>query len=479
MGVDRAGGPYASRRPTLRLGVDTLRRAGTARDDREVFISVITVPRRPWVVPELARGGGVAFFLATIVASAANFAFHVVMSRLLGPGTYGALGSILGIATVVTLAATALQAAVTQAVAETTPAVGAPATTLRRPAAGTAAAAGALFVVVGAVSPVLSGYLHLSSPLPVVLFGGFVAATLAAFVPQGVLMGRLRFSVVASALVAGALVRLAAGPLFYALGWGLAGAVAATLLNAVVVLGVLWWPLRHSLAAPWSRGLQLRLAPATLAVASLGGLSAFIGLDSFLARHYLAADASGYYVAAATAARIALFLPAAIGMLAFPRMAAAGGRGAVARTVLRHATLAVAAVGGAATLGIELAPRFLVVVLFGARYAPAEPALRVLALSAFGTGLVTVWVYALLARRSKLALLPWGAVGAVGGAVAVVHGSTTAVAWVVLVVGAALVAASAAAVWPSSTRHGRDGRDGGKPATPDRPHQSGAPRLDS
>ena len=405
-----------------------------------------------------------AFFVATIVASAANFAFHVVMSRLLGPGSYGALGSILGIATVVTLAATALQAAVTQAVAETAPEGGPPSPTLGlgRPAAGTAAVAVALFVLVAATSPVLSGYLHISSPLPVVLFGGFVAATLAAFVPQGALMGRLRFSMVAFALVVGAAVRLGAGPLFYAFGWGLAGAVAATFLNSVVVLGILWWALRDSLGTPWAAGLRVRLAPATLAVASLGGLSAFVGLDSFLARHYLPSVDSGYYAAAATAARIALFLPAAVGMLAFPRLAAAGGRGTVARTVLRHATAAVALVGGAATVVIELVPHLLVDVLFGGRYTPAVPAMRILAVAAFGTGLVTVWVYALLARRSALALLPWGAVACAAAGVAVVHGSTTAVAWVVLAVGAALVGGSAAAVWRPKSVGRSDGGEGAK-----------------
>lgn len=423
---------------------------------------------RPRAFSALIDKGGMAFFGATVVASAAAFAFHVVMSRLLGPSDYGALGSILGIATVVTLAATALQAAVTQAVAESaggatgttgresaeTPSLGAAGLGLGRPAAGTAVAGALLFAAVGAASPVVSGFLHLASPLPVVLFGGFVAVTLAAFVPQGVHMGRLRFSTVAVALVAGAVVRLAAGPAFYALGWGLDGALAATLLNALVVLGVLWWPLRGGLASPTGAlagDLRLRLAPATLAVASLGGVSAFVGLDSFLARHYLSSVASGYYSAAATAGRIALFLPAAVGMLAFPRLAAVSGRGPEAGRLLRHATALVAVVGGLSTVVIEAVPHLLVVVLFGSRYAPAVGALRILAFSAFGTGLVTLWVYALLARRSLMALLPWGAVAVTAAGVALFHSSTTAVAWVVLCVGGGLVVVSAAAVGRAPT----------------------------
>lgn len=68
-------------------------------------------------------------------------------------------------------------------------------------------------------------------------------------------------------------------------------------------------------------------------------LAAFVGLDAFLARHYLPRVASGYAAAAAV---------------------------------------------------IEAAPRLLVGVLFGSRYVQAVPALRILALSAFATGIVTV-----------------------------------------------------------------------------------------
>ncbi|HLX88421.1 MAG TPA: hypothetical protein VKR22_08220, partial [Acidimicrobiales bacterium] len=297
----------------------------------------------------LVGDGGLAFFGAVALANLANFLFHVFMSRMLGPATYGALGSILGLATVVTLAVTAFQAAVTQAVAERRRSAGPAPLVLRSSVLRTGAVGLVLGAALALSAPVLRGFLHLGSVVPVVLFAGFVAATVTTLVPQGVLVGQLRFRVVATALAAGAALRLVSGPVFVALGWGLDGAVAAVVVNALATLTLLLWPLRSELAVVrHGDPLKFGARTALLAVVALGGVSAFVGLDSFLARHYLARSASGYYVAAATAGRIALFLPAAVGIAVFPRLAAHGGRGPDARALMRHSVAIVAVVGGVA-----------------------------------------------------------------------------------------------------------------------------------
>lgn len=377
------------------------------------------------------------------------------MSRMLGPATYGALGSITGLATVVTLAVTAFQAAVTQAVAEHRAAEDTSELHVGRSLLRTAMVGLAVLALFGAASPTLRSFLHLSSVVPVLLFGGFAACTVASLVPQGVLIGRLHFRTVALALSLGAVLRLATGPLFVALGWGLNGALWAVVVQAAVTLVVLVWPLRGELVPGRDSEFRFRARSAVLAVTALGGVSAFVGIDGLLARHYLGRSASGYYVAAATAARIALFLPAAIGMLAFPRLAASGGRGPEARSVLLHALGSVAAIGVLAAAVVAAVPHTVIDVLFGARYASGAPALRVLAVAAAGVGIASVGVYALLAARSTLCLLAWPALGVVALTVALVHDSITRVAWIVLVVSAALLAATLLALLAVLSRAGR------------------------
>jgi hypothetical protein len=58
------------------------------------------------------------FVGAITVVNLSNFVFHVVLNRLLGPASYGALGALLNVTAVLTVPLAALQATVTQSVAE-------------------------------------------------------------------------------------------------------------------------------------------------------------------------------------------------------------------------------------------------------------------------------------------------------------------------------------------------------------------------
>ncbi len=373
------------------------------------------------------------------MANGSNFLFHVVMSRLLGPDRYGALGSLLGIITVVTFGAGALQAAVIQAAAR---AGHQGALALGRYSWRSVLVAAAALGAAAALSPGLASFLHLASPVPVVLLGVFLSLTLLAVVPQGILLGRLSFAVVAVSLVVGAVLRLGAGVLLVELGLGLDGALAATAVSAAGILGVLLWPLRHDLWSRHGERMGMHVGPAVLAVGAVGGFSALVGVDTFLARHYLSAAAAGHYAAAATAARSALFMPSAIALVAFPRLTSAGLPGAGARQVLVHGIVAVAALAAATGAVMVAVPHTVIAVLFGGRYESAAGTLRILAVAAAGLGVLSLLVYAQVARGRAQALVAWLGVALAAALIAVFHASPATLAWIVLgVTGLVLVLA--------------------------------------
>ncbi len=391
---------------------------------------------RSWSLSALTGNGGSTFFAAAMVVNASNFGFHMVMSRMLGPSVYGALGSLLGLINVATLAVGALQAVITQAVASHRPHGRSFANLALRGVMVKAGWAGVIcFGGFAALSPVLEGYLHLSSPMPVVELGIYLALGVVTLLPMGVLMGRLRFTTVAAATLAGAAVRMTAGPLLVAAGTGLAGAVGASVLSGLVTLALLCWPLRSELGAGQS-GESLVVHPGTalLGVLALSGMSAFTGVDTFLARHYLSASASGYYTAAATAARVALFMPGAIASLAFPRLAAHHGAGPEARKLLLQALLATAVLAGAAVAIISTFPHLVLNLLFGSRYYPGTAVMGLLAIAALWAGLASILIYFHLARRSWLAPAPWLAV--LAAVVVIVAGAHTmvSIAWTMVAV---------------------------------------------
>lgn len=386
--------------------------------------------------------GGLSFVGASAAVSVSNFAFHAALSRLLGPAGYGALGSLLNVVVVLAVPLGALEAAVTRAVATRRGAGDAGG--CRRLSLMALGGGLAAFALWSGLSPLVASFLHLRSALPVLFMGLWIVPTTLGAVWQGTLIGQLRFRpVAASQLLGSGLARLAAGVALVAVGLGVDGAVLATVAASLVGLAILAPALRSQLSSPGRSPLLFRDAAWT--VVSLGGVATLSTLDSWLGRHYMAPAAAGFFAAGTTAGRIALFVPGAVVLVAFPRLARAGGRGPEARSVLAHTVAWVgAAAGGAAALLVAV-PGVVVAVLFGARYGPTASLLRILAPADAAVALVSTLVYYQLARRSRLAAAGWAGCALMALLGTLLHATTHELAWMMLAADATTLVCLAAA----------------------------------
>lgn len=386
--------------------------------------------------------------------SASNFVFHMVVGRLLEPSEYGALGALLGLMLVFQVPVAALQVAISRQVAarravDPLAEVG-PRHVLRQ--VGLVAVGAALVLVLA--SPLLRTFLRLDSAVPVWLLAADLFPLMLGLVPRGVFLGEQRYRPVGGGLVAGAGVRLLLGFVFGRAGFGVSGAMAATVLGDVVLAALLLTGLgrRHrrgnvtESATPTSPPLRLPLGDATAAAVAFAGLLLLTGADTVLARYFLPAANSGIYAAASTAGHSALFLATAIGLVAFPLFARTGGEGPVARRALVRALVATALSGGLIALVIGLFPRMFLTLLLGDQYVSAAKIVGLSAASSALLGACTVLVYFHLARRSPLAWFPWVALVAVAGAIVVRHQGPLSIARVdcavmVVITGIVLVGA--------------------------------------
>lgn len=386
--------------------------------------------------------GGLSFVGASAAVSVSNLAFHAAVSRLLGPTGYGALGSLLNVVVVLSVPLGALEAAVTRAVATWRGAGdgdGCRRLSLMALSGGLAA-----FALWSGLSPFVASFLHLRSALPVLLMGLWIVPTTVGAVWQGTLIGQLRFRPVAvSQLLGSGLARLAAGVALVAVGLGIDGAVLATVAASLVGLALMAPALRSQLSAPGRSPLMLREAAWT--VASLGGVAALSTLDSWLGRHYLPPAGAGFFAAGTTAGRIALFVPGAMVLVAFPRLARAGGRGPEARAVLTHTLAWVGATAGGAAALLVAVPGVVVAVLFGAWYGPTASLLRILAPADAAVALMSTLVYYQLARRSRLAAAGWAGCALMALLGTLLHATTHELAWMMLAADATTLACLAAA----------------------------------
>jgi len=228
---------------------------------------------------------------AMAVANGMNYAYNLVMARLLGPSGYGALGALLALVVIGTVPGYALQAVVARHTAlrasppearQTSPPVARQATlpgprqtplpearqaTLPGPrqtsppearqtplpearqAADRAVAdlwSRTLTTVLGvgvglglvtvAAGPWLSGYLRLGSVVPTLWLAVAVAPLPVLAAVQGMLQGRERFAALAAVLLVTAAGKLAAGIGLVGAGGGVSGALAGAAIGALLAM---------------------------------------------------------------------------------------------------------------------------------------------------------------------------------------------------------------------------------------------------
>ncbi|MFZ1063003.1 MAG: glycosyltransferase [Acidimicrobiales bacterium] len=378
--------------------------------------------------------GAFSFLAAAAGVNVSNFVFHIIISRLLGPAHYGAVGAILSILGLLAVPVGAAQLAVTQAIIghETRNEQFSLSQLMWRALVVGLAAMTAFDVLI----PVIDGFLHLNSPLPLVLVGAWIPLATVGAMATGALIGEYRFRAVAVAtFVGGGPIRLLVGGALVWLGFGITGAVVATLFAQAFVTLTLLFFARHKIRSrPLVEMVQTSRYNMFLSIASIGGYTALIGIDTFLARHFFTATMAGQYAAGAVAAHIALFVPGALVTIAFPHWVSGQGTGATSRRVFVQAMKITSALGVITATALTVLSSLVVHVLFGASYTKAIDIVGILAFASAIIGVINVLVYLHLARRSRFALTPWLGVAIASILITIHHQSATSVAAAMLAV---------------------------------------------
>lgn len=381
---------------------------------------------------------GAALFTGTVLGALLGYAFFAVLGRALSADDLGAVGSLVNLATILTVPGLGLQLVTARRVAG---AVGAPAD--RSDLIACALVGGVPGVVLALASPALAQLLHLSSPGPMLAIAVSTVPMTLVYAGMGVLQGTERFIGLGVASFLAGAVKIAAALVALAFGLGVLGVMSwwtvgwVALAAAVGALVPRGGPGDREV---WRRGLA-RAREGVVACVPTAGLFVLSGLDLLLARHHLPRDASGIYTVGALFAKVAFWGPQFVATLYYPRMARSHER---ARAV-RDALVLTAGIGAIGVAVAASAGDLLVRVVGGAAYV-ADLGSLAWAFTALGTSLalVQVFVYADLARHGhRVGVAVWVTVGAVVAVVTVWHGSVASVVTGVLTCVVALAAVAA------------------------------------
>jgi Na+-driven multidrug efflux pump len=248
----------------------------------------------------------------------------------------------------------------------------------------------------------VAGYMHLDRAAPVVIAGVVLPALFWLPVLTGAAQGLQLFGWSSGSNIAGSMLKLmlGAGLVWFwhpSCGWAMVGHSAGICLSAAVLAAGLFLVLHGgnetSAALPSMRFYLLQSLFVQI------GFAMLMNIDVVLVKHYLPDNTEFAY--ASTLGRIVAFLPMAVGMAMFPKVASSGGATAEHRKIFLHSFGYTAICVAAAALGCLVCPRLLLHILFGIRAASDSMVqlTRLMALAMAASALLNIVIQFLLAQH--------------------------------------------------------------------------------
>jgi O-antigen/teichoic acid export membrane protein len=357
--------------------------------------------------PSFLRSG-TPLAAASVIGGLLTYTFVLVLSRALGPATYGSVGTLLGIAVIASVPASALQLELGRLVAR-----GSSASRARLLRVSALVSVATMTVALLCV-PLMDHLLRLSSPLDGVCLALLLLSQTFAGGLLGMLLGRNLMGSFSVVLVGLGVSRLASAVLTQHVGGGstfaLAAAAAATAIaTALAVVLVLVRTPRYGgrTPAPTPRQLTTGLLRASGGVAAVLVL---LNVDLILARVVLDDTTSGLYAFATFFGRVTFWGTSFLSLWIYPRIALSGH----ATQALRLALGIIAIVSGLVLTVSAVAGQQIVQMLVGNDYAAAAPYAPLFAAAGGLISVVQLAVYVDVARaRHQVTISTWAAASAV------------------------------------------------------------------
>ncbi|MFJ9780257.1 lipopolysaccharide biosynthesis protein [Amycolatopsis sp. NPDC101161] len=361
------------------------------------------------------RVAAILVSLALAGNNAGSYVLSLAAARILAPGAFGELSSLLAVLVIGVVPAMGLQTVVALRVARSPSLAQGSLFALGLVTSGIVATAALT------LSPLLVLLLHLGSLTPALLVTAALGPLTLLGVFHGLLQGAHRFAVLAGLIALEGLGKVGGSLVGLLVSGSPTGALAGTALGSLAVVVAGWWVCGR----PRPRWADRHGAEVLHTAQAMLALVLLVNLDLVLARHTLPSAAAGEYALGAIVTKIAYWLPQAVGVLVLPRFAASAGR----RRVLPVALAVCAFLDAFVVLASVVLGPSLLAVIGGARYAGSTMPVWPFALAGSMLALVQILLYARLADGDRrVAVLMWAAV--VVEAVLIttwLHGSATQV----------------------------------------------------
>ena len=333
--------------------------------------------------------------VGSMVANVCAYFVHLPASRWLSPDQYGEFAVLLQATLVLGVPALAIQAVTAREVV-----AGRSTRSLVRLGVVTAVAVAVLAAI--AVWP----FMTIAHTGLLATAAAFTVAPLLVLISvgQGILQGHQHFRALAWVIGLVGVARTMPPLVALALGGQAASALVATMVGAVAAVGLVVTQVR-SLIVDGDDGRLARLSARSVMHASQVQmvLVTATSVDLLLSRVVLSENDSGVYALGTVAAKVAYWLPQAVGLVVFPRLADAQR----SASALRGAVLVLLGLSALTSVGAAIGGP-LVPIVIGDDYRPVAGLLWLFAIGGGAMAVLQVALLAAIARhRTRVAAIPW------------------------------------------------------------------------
>jgi len=262
-------------------------------------------------------------------------------------------------------------------------------------------------------------------------------------------------------MILGTLLRLISGIILVIIGFGVNGALFASIIGALFGLFIIFLPLRflfrkktnEKVSDPEGsltqrvgfKELYRYSVPVSL---SLLCFMILINVDAVLVKHFFSPLEAGNYSAAAMMGRIILFFPMAIVIIMFPKASELYAQKKDSSPILKKSLLYNGLLAGGATLVFLLFPRLPLFLLWGDRFQTSTPLVGKFALAMTFFGLVKIlFFYQLSIHRFGFLYLACAFTLLQIIAITLFHNTLSQIVWILVANGALLFIVNQFLVW--------------------------------
>ena len=218
-------------------------------------------------------------------------------------------------------------------------------------------------------------FLNTVSPIPIIILGSMVIISIFVSISRGTLQGIQNFSHLSLNLIIDAILRLVIGILLVYLGFKNSGAIGSSSISGFIAILISFIPLNFIFKNRNNKQdikqdinfLEVYKYTIPVLIASVC-IFVLISFDLILVKHFFNELQAGYYSAAATMGKIVIFIPGAIGLVMFPKVAEYHKKNLDSIDILKKSLFITLILCGGVTICYFLFPNFLIRVMFGKAY---------------------------------------------------------------------------------------------------------------